>query len=1071
MMAFLVLLALSASFLLAQTKSKQFKGKVNDETGNPLPHASVLLSGTKTGVQADSLGNFTIRIPDDSKDHILLISYVGYASQQVSTNNGDANIKLKREVKDLAGDEVVVIGYQTVKRKDLLASVSSIGAKDLKDIPLTSAAEAISGRLAGVQVTTSEGSPDADIKIRVRGGGSITQDNSPLYIIDGVQVENGLSMISPQDIQSIDVLKDASATAIYGARGANGVVIITTKSGKLNSRLSVSYNGSYGIKNLPKSLDVLNPYDMVMWEYERSRGSSTDSTTFASNYGTTWDTLNVYKKEPFINWQKEVLGNTGTTQTHNISVSGGTKHTTYNLSYTRNDDKAIVQNSSFKKDNFLLRLDHKYSDKLKIGLSARVTNQDVFGAGTSSADNGSSYNRLRNAVKYRPFLSNGVTLDQIDPNLNTSGGNGLSLINPIVLANAEYRKRSTLSYNLTGYATYQISKAFSFKTTIGITSNTLIDRQYEDSIVPFVITSYGSKPIVELDTTTTSILNNSNVLSYSLKGFKKNHDIDVLIGEETYGLKTNYSNNLWRDIPTYTSKDVAFASPSKLGNYVAGYPKSVISDYTSLSFFGRINYAYKQKYLFSMNVRADESSKFSPQNRWGYFPSGSVAWRVSREGFMQNVKFINDLKLRLGYGSVGNNRIGDYLYINTFNPNSYYYYLNGQTVYAYTTAGLPNPNLKWETTINRNAGLDISMFRNRFNLTVDYYSNTTSDLLINTPIASTYGYSAQLQNVGSTSNKGWEFQLNTTIVQSKNFSWNANFNIAFNKNRIEKLANGQASYLVQGWSGVSGQPSDYIVKVGQSVGAMYGWVTDGFYKVDDFNYNSATQKYTLKSGVVSDSTTVGSTFGPGALKLKDLNGDGVVDASNDRQIIGNSTPKFTGGLNQQFVYKNFDASIFVNFVYGNDIYNANKIEFTNAYTPNSNILGIMRDRWKTVDASGQVVTDPTALAALNANAKLWRPLTGNAGFYLHSWAIEDGSFLRINNVTLGYSIKSNKLKGIGISKLRVYATGNNLAIFTKYSGYDPEVNVKSSNPLTPGLDYSAYPKSRSIIVGVNVSFQ
>ena len=1076
-----VLLWFNAIMLLAQVSPRIIKGKVTDETGKPLEGVSIILRNTKTGTVTEADGTFVLKTAATGK-LTLTVTSTGYAPQTVNTEGNEpvkvALIKAYEKVED-----VVVIGYQTVRRRDLLASVSSVSAKDLRDIPVASAAEAIQGKLAGVQVTTAEGSPDADIKIRVRGGGSITQDNSPLYVIDGVQVENGLSTISPQDIQTIDVLKDAAATAIYGARGANGVIIITTKSGKFNNKLTVSYNGFYGIKNLTKELKVLSPYDMVMWEYERTRpyntGGTTDSATFAQRYGTTWDTLSVYKKVPAVDWQKLVLGNTGTTQTHNVTVSGGTKYTTYELSYTRNDEKAIVQNSSFLRNNVLVRIDHKSpNDKLKIGIAARFTDQAIKGAGVSSPNNGSSYNRLRNAVKYRPFLSNGISTDEIDPSLvDNTVGNGLSLVNPVVLNNAEYRKRTTDGLNLTGYASYQITKNLSFKSTVGIDNSTYIDRVFEDSIVPFVVTSYASKPFVELDTVTREILTNSNVLTYSLKGLNGKHDIDILLGEEMYRLVADTALNQFRNFPTFTTPDAAFNSPTTLGTYVSSYPKLIRTEYVSLSYFGRISYNYLGKYLFSANLRADGASKFASGKRWGYFPSGSFAWRLSKEKFMDNVKFVNDLKLRLGYGVVGNNRIGDYLFIQTFNPSTYYYLINGQTVYGYSSASLVSPNLKWETTTSRNIGVDMTFLKNRLTLSVDYYNNTTKDLLINTPIASTYGYASQLQNVGSTANSGVEVQLSANIIQNKSFSWNANFNIAFNQNKIKSLASGQNSYLAYGYTGVSGQPADYIVKVGEPVGAMYGFVTDGFYKVSDFDYNALTQRYTLKSGVVNDGGVIGTSNSnftspqPGMLKLKDLNGDGVVDANNDRTILGNATPKFTGGLNQQFVWKNFDASIFLNFVYGNKIYNANKIEFSNGYTPNSNLLAIMKDRWRTVDDNGQVVTDPAALTALNANAKIWRPLTSSGAFYLHSWAVEDGSFLRINNVTIGYSIKPSKLKGLNITRLRFYATVNNLAVFTKYSGYDPEVNVRYNNPVTPGLDYSAYPKSRTILFGVNVSFQ
>lgn len=1070
----LLLMMMNVFALLAQT-TQTIKGKITDETGAPLQGVTILIKGTKIGAQTDASGAFSIKTSAVGKVE-LMISSTGFTAQTVTADGGNAvNIKLVRSVEQI--DDVVVIGYQTVKKKDVLASVSSVTAKDLKDIPVNSAAEALAGRLAGVQITTAEGSPDANIRIRVRGGGSVSQDNSPLYIVDGVQVENALNLLSPQDIQSIDVLKDAAATAIYGARGANGVVIITTKSGK-TGKLNVVFNSFLGWKQLPKELAVMNPYDFVMWEYERTRPSSggygygagsTDSATFAKRYGTTWDTLNAYKNVPYQDWQKAVLGNRGFSQMYNVGFNGGNKKTTFNFSYTHNDDKAIALNSAYRRNLVSFKLDHNANAKLKMGFSVRVVDQTVYGAGTSD-DKSSSYNRLRNIVKYRPFLSPGLDESQIDPALiDPSIGNGLILVNPIQLSNSEYRKKTTNAMNMTAYVNYQIAKNFSFRTTLGIDYNNVNDRQFSDSITPYSIQKGGQKPIAENDTFVVKTLTNSNVFTYALNGYKKKHDISIVVGEETYKLNADSSKNVFRDYATWTNPDKAFETQNT-ANIFAGYPKYTKIEFTSLSFFGRVNYAYKKKYLFSANLRADASSKFASNLRWGYFPSASFAWRISKEKFMDKFGFINDMKLRLGYGEVGNNRIPDYLYINTFLNNQSYYGLNGQLVYGYTSAGLINPNLQWETTVNRNVGLDITILKSRLTLAVDYYSNTTTNLLLNTPIAPTYGYTSQYQNIGSTSNKGWEFQLNAGIVQKKNFSWNANFNISFNKNRVEGLAKGQNSYFQQGWSGVSGQPADYIVKIGQPVGAMWGWITDGFYKVEDFDYNAASKAYTLKSNVVNSSTVTGPPQ-PGTLKLKDLNGDGKVDIDNDRTIIGDANPKFVGGLNQQFILGNFDASIFVNFVYGNSIYNANKIEFTNGYTPNSNLLAIMKDRWKTIDGTGQVVTDPNALTALNANAKIWRPLTSTGAFYLHSWAIEDGSFLRINNVSLGYSIRNKTLTNMHINKLRVYGTVNNLAVFTSYSGYDPEVNVRSNSGTTPGLDYSAYPKSRSFIIGLNVSFQ
>jgi hypothetical protein len=382
-------------------------------------------------------------------------------------------------------------------------------------------------------------------------------------------------------------------------------------------------------------------------------------------------------------------------------------------------------------------------------------------------------------------------------------------------------------------------------------------------------------------------------------------------------------------------------------------------------------------------------------------------------------------------------------------------------------------------------GVDISLLKSRINLSVDVYNNSSKDLLLSVPTASTYGYTSQLQNIGKTSNKGIELQLSGIIIQKPgNFSWSANFNISANKNKVEALGVNQPFFFPAASWGVNGQPTDYIARIGDPVGSMWGLVTDGFYTTDDFNYAAGTGGYgiyTLKAGVPSYGTALGNVQ-PGALKFKDLNKDGVIDINNDRQIIGNPTPKFTGGLNQQFTYKQWDASVFVNFSYGNDIYNANKIEFTNGFTPNSNMLDLMKNRWRVVTESGQtaqfinassqiVGIAPNLLSALNANATIWQPGrgTGAAAFIPHSWAIEDGSFLRINNITVGYSLPAKKISGLKMSRLRFYLTANNLAVLTSYSGYDPEVSVRNS-PLTPGLDYSAYPKSRSFVFGVNASF-
>lgn len=1069
----LLLLVIASGPLFAQ--DRQITGTVTSiENGQPVEGATVTVKGTRLASTTNAQGRFTLTAPSTASH--LVITHAGFTTFELPIGTGtDITAQIIPEIRAL--EDVVVIGYQTVRRKDLLASVSSVGAKDLKDIPINNAAEALNGRLAGVTATTSEGSPDANIRIRVRGGMSITGSNEPLYVIDGVQVESGLSTLSPQDIQSIDVLKDAAATAIYGARGANGVIIITTKSGR-PGRTIISYNGFVGVKKLARKLDVLSPYEFVVYQAERSRmQGGQDSINFLNNFGTTWDTLKVYNDIDAVDWQGEVFGRTGVMQTHNLSASGGGKKYTFNVGYTYNDDKAIVLNSSYKRHLINLKGDYSITKNLKLGVSGRYTLQNVYGAGVS-AEGGSSLNRLRNTIRYRPFLSDAQDIDDGDPLNEVNVGNGLILVNPISLANAEYRRKTTDAYNVTANIQYTILKGLTFKSTFGYDNNERTDRQFYDTLAPLSVQN-GRKPIVSLDTTNSKIITNSNVLSYSIKGWKRHHNFDFLIGEETYDLRTETNTTQVRDYPYNIGYSEAFKQHD-LGTVVTGYPRHTETRFTQLSFFGRLTYSFMDKILLSANVRYDGASKFAADNRWGTFPAGSIAWRIKREKFMENVDFINDMKFRFGIGTMGNNRIRDYLYQTIFSSSGARYYgLNGQPVIAFVPTALPNQFLTWESTVNRNYGVDVTLFNNRLDLSIDYYSNSSKDLLLNVNIDPTYGFTTQQQNVGKTSNKGFEVQMNATILRNpQGLNWSANFNIAHNKNEVVRLGPGQIETFPAASWGVSGQPTDYILRIGETLGSMWGLVNAGFYTVDDFNYNTATGAYTLKPGVPSNASIIG-TVQPGSIKFSDVNGDGVVDLNNDRTIIGNPNPTLTGGLNQQFSYKGFDLSVFVNFMLGFDVYNANKIELTNAYSNNSNMLGVMQDRWRIIQPNGQSAQwvrngiaygiPPAMLSALNKDAKIWQPLISTGAFVPHSWAIEDGSFLRLNNLTFGYTLPVKSLTRLHLSKLRFYFTANNLAIITGYSGFDPEVSVRS-DARTPNLDYSAYPKSRSFIFGVNASF-
>ncbi|AXY75663.1 TonB-dependent receptor [Paraflavitalea soli] len=1070
----LMLLVLAAVSLHLTAQTRQIKGKVTDDSNVPLAAVSVMIKGATKGTQTDAEGNFTL-ITSDNGNISLVISFTGYTSITVPANsNTPLTIKLSKSNSSL--DDVVVIGYQTIRRRDVTGSVSSVSGRDLKDIPLSSAAEAITGRLAGVQVITTEGKPGADIQVRVRGGNSITQDNSPLYIVDGIQVENALSLLSPQEIETIDVLKDAASTAIYGARGANGVVIITTKGGKA-MKTQVTYNGYAGMRNIVNKLAVMSPYDYVKYQYQIYNYNTNQETknTFRDNYGR-WEDIELYKKMPFTDWQDAVFGQNAFNHTHVLGLTGGDKNTTFNFNLNHTNEEGIMLNSGFVRTLAALKLDHKVTDRLRVGVNARYSRQRVDGVGTSNTGTQST-NRLRNAVRFRPFVAPGLEsqVDEFDPDY----ANLTNLTSPVILANQELRYDYRNDIIVNGYASLEIIKGLTFKTVLGINQTSRKTNNF-NGVATSIARQNANMPVVQIGEGDVFSLTNSNTVSYKLK-LEGGHSLDLMAGQEIWQQKSNNTNITTKWLPVDITPEQAFAGIQKAtppNLLIQDAPTTSQAEERLLSFFGRVNYSWNGKYIANFTVRRDGSSKFAEQNRNAVFPSMSLAWKLSEEKFMENMSFFSDMKLRFSLGSSGNNRIPTDLYKTMFAANSNDgYAFNESVIPGFTAAELANINLKWETTISRNLGLDFSLLNNRLTASVDVYYNSTKDLLLKAKIPQTSGYSTQYQNVGKTSNRGIEFQLAGNIMNTKDFTWNANFNIAFNKNKIESLGidpTGQPlkSYLeMAGW--ISATYQDFLVEVGQPMGQFYGYVTDGFYTVDDFDYDAATQKYTIKAGIPdSRDVALGNREPqPGDLKLKKLSKTTDMRiGANDRTVLGNAQPKFIGGFNQQFSYKGFDASIFMNFSVGNKVYNANKIEFTTQYLyRDNNMLAIMNDRWKWYDENGLKVNDPAQLSKLNAETKYWTPPGGQ--YFLHSFAIEDGSFLRISNVTLGYSVPQSLLKRTKVfSQFRVYATVNNLATLTGYSGFDPEANTRRSNPLTPGVDYAAYPRSRYILAGINVTF-
>ncbi|HAO46413.1 MAG TPA: TonB-dependent receptor, partial [Chitinophagaceae bacterium] len=797
-----------------------------------------------------------------------------------------------------------------------------------------------------------------------------------------------------------------------------------------------------------------------------SRGSIADSTSFAQTYGTTWDTLQNYKNVNAINWQDRVFGRKAKFSTHNIAVSGGNQATTFNLSLTSNQEEGVQIESGFKRKLVNFKIDHRATDKLRIGFTARYLDQEIQGIGTTNSGTRAT-NRLRHTINYRPFElpRPGFGADDFDEAyyLASSGAT-----NPVILTYAEYRRQYTKALYLTGYASYNILKNLTFRTTVGYDLANVRTNLFYSKITS-TARNFASLPVASIGLQENYTISNSNTLQYTLNDFKKHHDITVLVGQEVVDARSKQSATETRYFPADISAEKALANMG-LGSAPTGSAQPLPTSFEEppariASFFGKVSYAYDDKYLANFNLRSDRSSKFSSSNGSLVFPSGSVAWRFSKEKFMDNVKWLTDGKVRIGFGSVGNNRIGNLLYQQLYGVTGQYAF-NHSILPGFAPTALSNPDLRWEKNTTQNYGIDLSLFGNKVQLTVDYYKNTAKDLLLAVAIPPTTGYTSQLQNIGATENRGVEIQLSAIPFQRKAFTWSTNFNIAFNKNKVKSLGGLQEQTRNSGWQGSDGV-DDYIVRVGEPVGLMYGFVTDGFYTVNDFDYNAATKTYTIKAGIPFNG--VYGTPQPGMLKWRDLNGDGTITADGDRQVIGNANPKFTGGWTNQVTYKNFDLSVFVNFVVGNDIYNANKIEWTDGAFANLNMLNIMKDRWTNINAQGQVVTDPTELAALNANAKIWSPVRVQR-WWLHSWAVEDGSYLRINNLTLGYSLPKSLLSKIKMTNIRFYGTVNNLATITGYSGFDPDVTSRRSDPLTPGVDFAAYPRARTWLVGVNVTF-
>ncbi|WP_371315863.1 SusC/RagA family TonB-linked outer membrane protein [uncultured Phocaeicola sp.] len=1058
-------LFLSMLCLVAFAQGHQVSGIVKDATGESLIGANVLVKGTTNGAITDFEGKFSLS--DVKSSDILVFSYIGCVTQEIKVGNQTQfDVTLNDDSQAL--EEVVVIGYGTVKRKDLTGSVTSVGADKLAAVPVASATEALTGKMAGVQITTTEGSPDAEMRIRVRGGGSITGDNTPLFIVDGFPVET-ISDIPASDIEDMTVLKDASSTAIYGSRGANGVILVTTKSGK-EGKLSVTYNAYYSIKKIAKTLDVLSPYDYAKWQYELAGLIKENDMSSYIDYFGNYQDMDMYQNISGNDWQDQTFGRTGHAFNQSLNINGGSDKIKYAFGYSHMNDKAIMQGSSFKRDNFSLKLNSKPVKNVTLDFSVRYSDTDVKGGGAN--DTSSTYDsdkRLKYSVIYTP-----IPLENLNSESGSSDDDLGNLYHPLTAISDNDRERERKNLNMAGSFTWEIFKNFRAKTEFGYD-----DYREEDSRFWGLTTYYiknvpakdnQGKPAMEIANTFRHKFRNTNTVNYDFEKLLKNddHHLNAMIGHEWIVTKSKKLTNTVHGFPeSFTSQDAwkysTQGTPYSIDNYLN-------PDDKLLSFFGRINYDYKSKYLLSATFRADGSSKFSDGNRWGYFPSAAVAWRVSSEPFMEGTKsWLDDLKLRFSYGTAGNNNIPSGQ-MNLNYASSSTSWINGFNNYWAASKTMPNPDLKWETTITRNIGLDFTTLGGRLSGTLEAYLNTTKDLLIQFPVAGT-GYDYQYRNMGKTQNTGFEASVNWIAVDKKNFGLSFSANIGFNKNKIKDLGImddfGAETYWASSEIG-----NDFWIAKGGAVGKMFGYRSAGRYEVSDFEgYDAAAKKWILKEGVVDASAVVG-TLRPGMMKLADIDGsgDGKVTTA-DREIIGDANPVHTGGFSINARAYGFDLSANFNWSVGNDVYNANKIEFTQTSKYQyRNMISEMADgkRWTNLNENGTICNDPEKLAAMNANTTMWSPYTQRMIF--SDWAVEDASFLRLNTLTLGYTLPATLLNKVGIQNLRFYVTGYNLFCWTNYSGYDPEVSTIRKTNLTPGVDYSAYPKSRQFVVGLNLNF-
>ena len=1037
-------------------------GTVSDDK-DVIIGATIAVEGTQIKTVTDLDGNFTLKNVD-AKKGVLVVSYIGMITQKYPLKGQTTGLKIVLKEDMAMLDDVVIIGYGTQKRGNLTGAMASVDGKALAKVPVSNVGEAIIGRMPGVQVTTMDGSPDAEITVRVRGGGSITQSNEPLVLIDGF--EGSLNDVPPTDVESIEVLKDAASTAIYGARGANGVVLVTTKHPN-EGKVSVSVNSYVQTKELSNKLDVLRPYDFVWANYERIRPKGASAGNgYANNFGQPYEWY-IYQGYEGNDWQDIIF------DTHPVSfyidgnITGGTEKTKFKLSFMHQDQPSVMPSNGLRQNNLNGTLNVKLWDFLSIEYRTRYMHKVLNGRGTEGVG-------LLTSLQEQP--TNGLQDFTTQPENSELVDEDTFVeyyhYDPLENNQRYYRRRKTDLLNMGGALNWTIMKGLTLRNEFTFEDYRENDRTFNAANSNSASKTYGPN-LTEKDSYRKK-WQLTNVLNYNFN-LKDAHDFQLMIGQEMKNQETSNKSVYIGYFPENTTADKAFS------NYSLGSPISNTSGKPSAtrisSFFGRVNYGYKDRYLATFTLRTDGSSMFASENRWGWFPAMALAWRASSEPFLQNSKWLSNLKVRLSFGTSGNDRISSDLFLKMYKlgdrNKSAGWGEQGSYFYEFQNKYPVNPDVKWETTITRNLGLDFGLWNGRLNGSFDLYWNTTKDLLLATQIPGDTGFTEMMTNVGQTSNRGVELSLNAYIIEKKDFTLSANFNIGFNKGKIDKLAGNEEAFYTT--AGVSVNDDVFWYRVGERMGTIYGYVNDGFYTVDDFNYDKEANTYTLKEGIVDCSLLAGN-LAPGSPKFKKLTDDPddpdrYILTADDRKIIGETTPKFSGGFGINATYKGFDFAAFFNFMCGFDVINMNKINMSLVPSNSGyyrNLSAEFAGMWRRFDNMGNdMFSYPEIWAEFNRNATMWNP-SGMTKSFISTYGVEDGSFLRLNTITLGYSLPKSLIKRIGMTQCRFYLTGYNIFTITNYSGYDPEVNI--ANGTSPNIDNNMYPRSRSYTLGVQLQF-